>query len=400
MASPKKASSLFIFVTVALDAIGIGVIIPSLPEVIRRFVLDEAQVSTYFGYFISLYALMQFLASPLLGSLSDRYGRRPVLLISLLGAGLDYLLMAFAPTLSLLFLGRAIAGLSSANFTVASAYMADVSDDSNRAANFGLIGAAFGLGFILGPAIGGMLGSFGPTAPFIAASIFNLLNFLFGLFILPESLPENSRRAFNPKKLNPFHSLFHFLKPSPILIFIVVHFLFQMAGQVHPAIWTLYTEHRFQWTPIQVGISLTLVGILAALVQGCLVRIVIPYVGEARTVWWGALGYTFSFFFFGWVSESWMLYATIIASSIFNLAPPALQGLISHKTPVHEQGELQGTLMSLTSLASIISPLIATSLFSTFSQIGSTSYIPGAPYFYAASCCLVSWGILVALKKS
>lgn len=229
--------------------IGIGLIIPVLPDVIRRFVTEQESVNHLFGYFVATYALMQFLAAPVLGGLSDHFGRRRILLGSLFGASIDYIFMAFATSLPLLFLGRVISGLTGASMTVANSYMADISTDKNRAANFGMIGAAFGIGFIAGPMIGGALGHVSSTAPFIAAAVLNCINFLFGIFVLPESLLEKHRRKIEFRKLNPFLSISRTLKSPALLYFVSIYTLLFMAGNVHPSVWTLYTEHKFGWTP-------------------------------------------------------------------------------------------------------------------------------------------------------
>lgn len=386
----KKAGALFIFFTIVLDSIGLGIVIPILPDVLRRFITDESQVSHYYGYFISIYALMQFLASPILGKISDRFGRRPVLLVSLFFSALDYILMAFAPTLSILFLGRVVSGLTGASITVATAYMADVSNDENRSANFGLIGAAFGLGFILGPAIGGLLGSQNHIYPFLLAALFTAANFLYGFFILPESLPVESRkREFVLKELNPFASVMAVLRSKQIQLLVFAYVLFNMAGQVHPASWTLYTQRKFHWTPAEVGMSLAVVGVLSAISQGWLTRILIPKLGEWRAVKIGAWGETVSFYLFSAVTSGTMMYVVLAASSLFWIGQPALQSILSKNTPPEHQGELQGSLNSLASLTSIVSPLIATSLFSYYSSAESFQYL-GAPYAYGALCFLVS----------
>jgi DHA1 family tetracycline resistance protein-like MFS transporter len=240
-----KARMLFILITLTLDMIGIGIIIPSLPDIMKKFISDPVLATQSYGYFISLYAIMQFLASPLLGAISDWKGRRPVLLLSLLMAGVDYLIMSFAPNIEILFLGRILSGLTGANFTVAMAYISDVSDDSNRAKNFGLSGAAFGLGFIIGPAIGGWLGGVDPHYPFMVAAGMNILNFLFGLFILPESLPTEKRRVFSKSQINPFNSLKKMFNARNLLAFFIVHFTSQLSGQTHPSIWSIYTQNRY-----------------------------------------------------------------------------------------------------------------------------------------------------------
>jgi len=390
-----KASAKFIFGTIFIDALGIGLLIPVFPDVIRRFNADPAFVNSYFGYFIAVYAVMQFVASPVLGALSDRYGRRPVLLVSLLGAGLDYLLMAMAPNLWLLFLGRVISGLTGASMTVASSYMADVSDDSNRSANFGLIGAGWGLGFIAGPSLGGALGHFSPVAPFLAAAVLNLANFAFGYFVLPESLPPEQRRQVVLSKLNPLRSVFRVLKPSAAVLLIYVYFLLFLAGNVHPSVWTLYTEHRYHWTPIQVGMSLTLVGLCIAFVQGYLTARITPKLGVGRTLKTGMCFYVIGFFLFGIAPEGWMMYPILIVFCISGLAMPNLQAMISKGVPSNEQGELQGSLISLASLASILAPLLYTRLFSSFSLPSAGFYFPGMPYVTASFICVLSFALLL-----
>ncbi len=280
----SKASVRFIFLTILIDMIGLGLVIPILPDIVRRFSDDPAFISRYYGYFMSVYALMQFFASPILGTLSDRFGRRPILLVSLLGAGLDYILMACSPNLWILFIGRIISGLTGASMTVASSYIADVSDDSSRSANFGMIGAAFGIGFIIGPVLGGVLGSIGPAIPFFAAAFLNLVNFAFGYFVLPESLPVSARRNVMLAKLNPFGSIWQVLKPSPVSAFIWMYIMLYLAGQVHPSNWTIYTETKFGWTSFHVGLSLMVVGITIAFSQGFMTEIVIRRWGEIQAL--------------------------------------------------------------------------------------------------------------------
>ncbi len=395
----RKASILFIFVTLAIDAIGLGIIIPVLPDVVRRFITDEASVSRTFGYFIALYAILQFATSPILGRLSDQYGRRPVLLLSLLGAGVDYLFMAFAPTLPLLFLGRIISGISGASFTVANAYIADISDDSNRSKNFGVIGAGFGLGFIIGPAIGGLLASHGAQWPFLAAAAFNFLNFIFGFFVLPESLPKDKRRKFDAKALNPFHALKALGRFRGVGTLVWIFFLLNLAGQTHPTMWTLYTKHRYNWGPTEVGISLAVVGILSAISQGGLTGPLVKRFGEINLVIFGCFGEAISFFLFGVSSHGWMMIAILAVGSIFWAANPALQALITKEVPETEQGEFQGALMSVMSLTSILNPLIMTTLFSLTSDRASPNYLPGSPYFLGSLILVLGWFITLRWKK-
>jgi len=395
----KKASLAFIFVTLALDSIGLGIVIPVLPDVVRRFVTDGASVSQVFGYFIAVYALLQFVSSPFLGRLSDRFGRRPVLLISLFGAGVDYVFMAFAPTLPLLFVGRLISGISGASYTVANAYIADISDDSNRSKNFGIIGAGFGLGFVLGPAIGGFLANQGVQYPFLAAAIFNFANCLFGLLILPESLPVESRREFDFRALNPFRSLRGLGRVQGMWMLVVTYFLMHLAGQTHPTMWTLYTNHKFNWGPTEIGLSLALVGVLSGISQGALTGPLVKRFGEQRVLLVGTFSEAISYALFGIVTQSWMLYAVLGVSSIFWSSQPALQSLVTKGVPDSEQGEFQGALISLVSIASIVNPLIMTSLFAVTSVRGSANYLPGAPYLLGSLLLFVAWGAAVVWKR-
>jgi DHA1 family tetracycline resistance protein-like MFS transporter len=391
MSTARQARLLFIFATIAIDSIGIGIIIPVLPDVMRRFISDDQMVSRAYGLFIATYALLQFIASPLLGSLSDRFGRRPVLLVSLFGAAIDYLFMAFAPTLPLLWIGRVISGLTGASYTVASAYIADISNDADRAKNFGVIGAGFGIGFILGPAIGGLIASHGPQYAFLAAGAFNLLNFLFGVFILPESLPPEKRRPIASGALNPLRSLGGVLSLPGVRPLILANTLIQFGGQTHPSIWTLYTQHRFGWSAQQVGFSLTIVGVLNAVTQGGLTGKAVKLFGERRILVWGSFGQAIAFSLFGLAVTPAMLYAVLILSSVLWCVGPASQSLISRQAPPEKQGELQGAIMSLIALMSIANPLVMTTLFSFTSDRASDHYLPGSPYLLAGLSILLGW---------
>lgn len=391
---PRRAAAVsFIFVTILLDAVGLGLLIPVLPDVLRRFSSDPTFVSERFGWFIGVYALMQFAASPVLGSLSDRFGRRSILLTSLLGAALDYLFMAFAPTLGLLFLGRLISGLTGATMTVASSYMADVSDDSNRSANFGMIGAAWGLGFIVGPLLGGLLGSLGPKAPFLAAALLNCVNFLYGLAVLPESLPPERRRAVDLRGLNPARSIARILSPSPFVALVWVYFLVFLAGQVHPVNWTLYTQTKFQWTSWQVGLSLSFVGVMIAAGHGWLTRLLVPRLGEERALTVGLCVNGLSFALFGLAARGWMMYAVALLFAVSGITMPALQSILARHTPPGRQGELQGSLVALGSLSSILAPLLFTRLFVHFTKPGAPVYFPGAAYLGASAIVWATLGL-------
>ena len=374
--------------------LGIGLIIPVLPDVIRRFSVDPSEVNHLFGYFVATYAAMQFLASPVLGNLSDRFGRRPVLLVSLFGASIDYLFMAFAPSLKFLFVGRVISGLTGASMTVANSFMADISDDSNRSANFGLIGAAFGLGFIVGPLLGGALGHFGAHIPFLAAAALNFINFIFGVFILPESLSFEKRRSIEWSKFNPFSSVVKILKPSVILSYVVIYLLLFLAGNVHPSIWTLYTEHKFAWTSLQVGISLSFVGLIYGFSQAVLTKKIVPIWGETKALQVGIFFNAIGFVLYAVAPYGWMMYAIMIVSSLSGLAMPCLQSMMTKLVEPNRQGELQGGLVSLSSVASILAPLIYTNTFNWSIQSGSWLKFEGLPYLIAAIIVFASWLVL------
>lgn len=397
----KQKSLPFIFITVVLDMMGIGLIIPVLPDVIRRFNSDPETVNLYFGYFVALYALMQFVASPLLGGLSDRFGRRPILLSSLFGAALDYLFMAFAPTLTLLFCGRIISGLTGASMTVANSYMADISDDTNRSSNFGLIGAAFGLGFVLGPVLGGLLSHINPAAPFIGAAVLNLLNFIFGYFILPESLDKAHRRKIDLKKMNPFSSLNKILNEKHLLIYFIIYGLMFLAGHVHPSIWTLYTEHKFLWTSWQVGLSLSVVGIVFGLSQAVLTKKLVPRWGEKKSVKVGLFFSALGFLLYATAQQGWMMYAIIVGTCLSALATPCLQSIMTREVAADRQGELQGGLVSITSITSIMAPLLYSNTFNWAVKNQQDVDLTGLPYFIAAAIVFVSWILLTkTLQKN
>lgn len=391
MAKERKPALAFIFITLLIDVIGLGIIIPVLPKLIIVLIdgnLSEA--SKYGGWMIFSYAFMQFLFSPVLGGLSDRFGRRPVLLTSLFGFGINYLIMAFAPTIWWLFLGRVIAGITGASFTTASAYIADVSAPEKRAQNFGLVGAAFGMGFIIGPMLGGLLGQIGTIVPFLAAAGLSLLNWLYGYFVLPESLPEENRRSFDWKRANPLGSLLH-LKKYPVIAGLVGSLIFiYIAGHATHSTWTYYTMEKFDWDVAMVGYSLGFVGLTVAIVQGGLTRIVIPKIGPKKSVFVGLSLYTVGFLLFAFANHGWMMFAFMIPYALGGLAGPSLQGIISNQVSADEQGELQGALTSLTSATAIIGPPLMTNLFAFFTAADTVIYFPGAPFLLGGFCAFIS----------
>ena len=390
----------FIFVTLVLDVLGIGLIVPILPKLIEELSAgDVTQASRTYGLLAALYSLMQFLCAPLLGNLSDRFGRRPVILNSLLGSGLDLLLLAWAPTLPWFYLGRILAGVSGASFSAATAYIADVTPPERRAQSFGLIGAAFGLGFIIGPVLGGVLGNYGLRIPFLAAAGLTLVNWLYGLFVLPESLKPENRRAFEWSRANPVTSLLA-LRRYPVVFGLAgTYFLINLAHQVFPSTWVLYTTHRYGWSVRETGLSLGLVGIMAAVVQAGLSRRIIPALGEEKATLLGLLVGTVSMVAYGLAPQGWMMYAIIVIGSFGGITSPAVQGIISRNIGANEQGAVQGSLGSLVSVAGIAGPPLATGLFGHFIRPEVAWHLPGVAFFFSAILTSIGW-ILAARSFS
>ncbi len=394
----RKPALSFIFITLVLDILGIGLVVPVLPKLVEQYQGGNvADASHMYGMLAAVYALMQFICAPVLGNLSDRFGRRPVILISLLGSGLDYFLMAFAPSLAWFFVGRVIAGITGANFSAASAYIADVSPPEKRAANFGLVGAAFGLGFIIGPALGGVLSEWGLQVPFIAAGVLTLINWLYGCFVLPESLAVENRRAFRFATASPVGTL-EILRRHPMLLGLATaYFVLCVAHQVYPSTWALYTGHRFDWTPKMIGWSLAAVGVCAAIVQGGLTRKVIPKLGEHRAILIGVAVSALAYIGYGLVTQGWMVYPLIALGALGGISGPAMQSLISQGAGADEQGGVQGALASLNSLAGVVGPFFATGLFGYF--ITTKPEVPGAAFFGAAALNLLGLAIAFSTMK-
>lgn len=387
----RPAALSFIFITLLIDVIGLAIIIPVFPKLIEGLIHgDISDASKMSGLLLVAYAVMQFLCAPLVGNLSDKYGRRPVLLFSLLGFGVDYLFLAFAPTIGWLFVGRIIAGITGASFTTASAYIADVSSPEKRAQNFGMIGVAFGLGFILGPVIGGILGKMDTHYPFYAAAALALLNAAYGFFILPESLPKEHRRDLDWKRCNPLGTLLQLKKYPSVINLSVCLFIVYFAGHAVQSVWTFYTMQKFNWNEDVVGYSLGFIGLMIALVQGGLIRIAIPKLGQERSIWIGLMLYAVGMVLFGLANKGWMMFAYMVPYALGGIAGPALQGIMTNQVPANEQGELQGGLTSLMSLSSIFGPWFMTYIFYYFTNASAPVYLPGAPYFVAAVLMMLS----------
>jgi len=396
MSQPRKAAINFIFITLLIDVMGWGLIIPVMPDLIsqlKKIPVNEA--SPYGAWLLSAYAITQFVFAPVIGNLSDKYGRRPVLLCALIGFGIDYLFLALAPSYGWLFVGRIIAGITGASFTTASAYIADISTPETRAKNFGMIGAAFGLGFILGPTLGGLLAGLGTRAPFYAAAILCLLNTLYGYFVLPESLSEEHKREFHWKRANPFGSLLLFKRYPAVGSLAISFFLIYMAAQSVQGNWSFFTIYRFHWSEKMVGISLGVVGLLVGLVQAGLTRVINPKLGNERSIYLGLFLYSMGLILFAFATKSWMMFAFLVPYCLGGVAGPALQSVLAGHVPPNEQGELQGALTSLMSLTTILGPPLMNNLFKYFTTGKDHLHFPGAPFLLGAafmvSSIIVAW---------
>ncbi|MEJ5144787.1 MULTISPECIES: TCR/Tet family MFS transporter [unclassified Sphingobacterium] len=387
----KKAAIGFIFITLLIDITGWGIILPVVPKLIGEFIhSDLSEAAKYGGWLGFAYAITQFIFAPIVGNLSDQYGRRPILLISLFGFAVDYMLLAFAPSMGWLFFGRIIAGLTGASISTASAYIADISTDEDRTKNFGLIGAAFGLGFIIGPVTGGLLGYYGTRVPFYATALLCMVNFLYGLFVLPESLDKDKRRSFDWKRANPIGTFNFLRKQSKISNLIFALILVYIALHAVQSNWHFFTMYKFNWTERVVGLSLGLLGLLTGLVQGLLIRWTTPKLGEQKSIYFGLLLYALGLMLFAFTNEGWMLFIFLVPYSLGGICGPALQSIISKNVPSNEQGELQGALTSLVSATSIVGPPIMTNLFYYFTHDKAPFKFSGAPFFLASVLMSVS----------
>lgn len=392
MYTSKKAAISFIFITLLIDIMGWGLIIPVMADLIAHLKhIPVNQASPYGAMLLSVFAITQFTFAPVIGNLSDRFGRRPVLLLSLLGFGIDYIILALAPAYGWLFLGRVIAGITGASFTTATAYIADVStDETSRAKNFGLIGAAFGIGFVLGPALGGLLAHWGMRAPFYAASALCLLNCLYGYFFLPESLAPENRRPFEWRRANPFGSLKFLTQHKEIGGLAFSFFLIYLGAQAVQGNWNFFTIYRFNWSESMVGISLAVVGVLVGAVQAGLTRVINPKIGNEKSIYLGLSLYTIGLVLFAFATQSWMMFAFLIPYCLGGICGPSLQSVISGHVPPNQQGELQGSLTSLMSLTAIVGPLMMNSTFAYFTSDKAPFHFPGVHFLIGAVCMLIS----------
>ncbi|MDW5312918.1 TCR/Tet family MFS transporter [Rhizobium sp. PL01] len=400
MIDPKSARrGLFlVFVILFLDIMGIAIIVPVLPAYLKELTGDTiSEAAVDGGWLLLVYSGMQFIFAPLIGNLSDRFGRRPILLVSVLTFALDNLICALATTYWMLFIGRVLAGISGASFSTAAAYIADVSDDTNRAKNFGLIGIAFGTGFALGPVLGGLLGEFGPRVPFYGAAALSFVNFVVAWFLLPETLQSHNRRRFEWRRANPLGALKQMRNYPGIGWVLLVFFLFWQAHAVYPAVWSFVASYRYGWSEGQIGLSLGIFGICGALVMGFVLPKAIPLLGEWKAgavglifTGLGLVGYAFAF-------QGWMIYAVIIVTCLEALADPPLRSIASAKVPPSAQGELQGALSSISSFTTILGPLMFAQIFSVFTAPQAPVAFAGAPYVLGA--VFVALAIAVYILK-
>ena len=392
--APRRAALAFIFVTVVLDMLALGIIVPVLPMLVLHFEGgDSASAATIFGVFSTVFAAMQFLFSPLLGALSDRFGRRPVILISNLGLGLDYIVMALAPSVGWLLIGRTISGICAATFSTASAYIADVTPVEKRAAGYGMLSAAFGLGFVIGPAVGGLLGSVDPRLPFWGAAALSVTNATYGLFILPESLPAERRAGFQWQRANPVGALLLLRRHAQVFGLAGVVFLSAVAHEVQPTMWVLYTDYRYHWDARTVGLTLAIVGILSAVVGGGLVRVVVSRLGERNSLLLGLLFGVAGFTAFGLAPVGALFCAAIPLVSLWGLSGPATQALMTRHVDPSEQGRLQGAVSGLQGVAFMIGPGLFTGTFAAAIGNHPDWHLSGAPFFLAALILAMSLAV-------
>lgn len=391
----------FIFVTVLLDSIGFGIIMPVVPHLIMDIsgdtLTDAARIS---GLLMFSFAAMQFIASPILGNLSDHFGRRPVLLCSLLAMACNYLLMGWAPTLIWLFVGRLIAGVSASTYGTANAYIADTFPPEQRAQYFALLGAAFGTGFIVGPAIGGFLGEFGPRTPFFAAAGLTFVNVIYGFFVLPESLKAENRRKFVLARANPLGAFRQLINYPVVIALIVIYFFYMLGHFALPSVWAFFTIEKFNWSPREIGISLSFVGVAMIFVQAYLIRKVLPLWGPVKTAVVGLVATTISFFGYAFIPYAWMIYVVIAIGALQGFVTPSLQSIMSAQIPANAQGELQGAIGSMGGMVAILSPPFMTETFAYFSSGKAAFYFPGAPFLAAAILTILALILLMRTVSS
>lgn len=391
----RKASLSFILVAVFIDMLGVGLIVPVLPLLVGKYAGNPEQQAHWYGILVAVFGLMQFLCMPVLGALSDRYGRRPVLFFSMAGMCINFLTTAWASSLAMLFIGRVIGGMSSASMSVATAYVSDISTPEQRAASFGKIGAAFGVGFICGPMLGGMLGNIDLHLPFYVAAALAGANLLYGVLMVPESLDKAHRASFDLSRLNPFKTLYGLTKRKDMLGLLYVFILASFGQLMIQSTWVLYTSLRFQWDALANGMALFCVGLSTALVQALLLPWLIKRMGEVRLSLWGLGSGALISFAYGFATEGWMMYALILCNILAIAAGPALQAISSKMTDPREQGSLMGSLQAMNSLGMIIMPLVGTSILAKVSHLPVNDWKIGASFYVCGVMQVLAWWLAV-----
>ncbi|SMR70716.1 MFS transporter, DHA1 family, tetracycline resistance protein [Aliiroseovarius halocynthiae] len=395
----KRGAIWFILATILLDAVGIGIVFPIMPDLMERVgAANTADGAFWGGILMASYAAMQFLFAPVIGGISDSLGRRPVLLLALVTLAVDYVVMALATTFWWLLIGRILAGIAGATYITATAYLSDISKPEERAANFGLIGATFGIGFVMGPAIGGLVASFHITAPFWLAAALAAVNVAFGLFLLPESLAPEKRRAFTKRDLNPFGSILDAFRLPGMMLPLILIFAFEFANMVYPTLWAFWTREVFGWGTALIGISLASYGIAVAFTQGVVMRFLLPKIGEYRTLIFSIICSIAAFVVFGLTGTVWVMFSFIIVAALADMAPPTMTAMMANMVSEDRQGLLQGVIASLGSIAAVIAPMVVTGVFQKFADEDGAIYLPGAPFLLSGLIVLVLLPYFLRLK--
>lgn len=398
--TPNRTAIWFILATILLDAVGIGIVFPIMPDLMLRVGADSTADGAFWGgILMASYAAMQFLFAPIIGGISDSLGRRPVLLLALVALTVDYVVMALATTFWWLLAGRILAGIAGATYITATAFLADISRPEDRAANFGLIGATFGIGFVMGPAIGGFVASFHLTAPFWLAAVFAGLNVALGLFVLPESLPPEKRRAFRRRDLNPFGSILDAFKLPGLGLPLVLIFLFEFANMVYPTLWAFWTREMFGWSTALIGLTLAAYGIAVAFTQGVVMRLIIPRLGEFRTLIFAIICAILAFTIFGVTGSAYVMFAAILIAALADMAPPTMTAMMANMVDEDRQGLLQGVIASLGSIAAVIGPMLVTWIFQVFADAEGAIYLPGAPFLFSGALVVVLFPFFLRLGR-
>ena len=396
----KRLAFVFIIITLTIDAMGIGLIIPVMPELLREIGGgDLGNAAIWGGVLSTVFAAMQFLVGPTLGSMSDRYGRRPVLLISLVVIAVDFVVMGLAHSIWLLVITRIIGGIAAATQSTAAAFIADISTPENRSANFGILGATFGVGFVLGPLLGGLLGEFGFRVPFFAAAGLATFNLILGYFVLPETVTDKIRRPFDPARSNPLGALRQIRKITGLARFLVVFFLYEFAFYVYPAVWVYFSKTQFGWNSAMIGLSLASFGISIAVVQGLFIRHIIPKLGERKTIVFGLIFNISVFLVLGFITSAFWAFLLAPVSALGAIVIPAMRGIMANKAEDNQQGEVQGIVASTQSLAVIFAPLVLTYVFYASTRPESSFNLPGAPFLFSAAIVSLSLAIFVTRQK-